>query len=186
MLCITNCFSMWSNGSMTRNLGTEGKIFISLCTKIHNIMLASVPAFVPCVDTIDLLVYPGNIWCLVSPKHHCANINFTLQHDCNADIIPIPSGETEAKSPSCQISTEPVSLLQSGLQNFCLLLPLLLQRDPPWHKKYVLHAKPGEKSLFQKKKGASRWLIVLLTHGSVITHSIYHVCCCEAHCSSFK
>lgn len=119
MLCITNCFSMWSNGYLTRNLRTEGKIFILLCTKIHNIMLASVPAFVHCVDTIGLQVYPGNIWCLASPKHHHANINCTLQRDCNAGIIPITSGETEAKSSSCLISSEPASLLQPGLQNFC-------------------------------------------------------------------
>lgn len=58
MVCITNCLS---NGCLTRNLRTEGKVFISLGTKIHNIMLASVPAFVHCADTIDLLVYPGNI-----------------------------------------------------------------------------------------------------------------------------
>lgn len=114
MLCITKCLSMWSNGYLTRNLRTEGKIFISLCTKIHNIMLASVPAFVHCVDTIDLLVYPGNFCCLASPKHHRANINCTLQRECNAGIIPVTSGETEAKSPSL-ISSEPVSLLQSEL-----------------------------------------------------------------------
>lgn len=152
MLCITNCFSMWSNGCLTRNLRTEGKIFISLYTKIHNIMLASVPAFVHCVDTIDLLVYSGNIWCLVSPKHHCANIDCTLQRDCNAAIVPIKSGETEAKSLGCLISTERVSLLQSGLQNFCLLLPLLLQRDPPWQRSMCFMQNQGRKAFIKRRK----------------------------------
>lgn len=160
MLCIPNCFSMWSNECLTRNPRTEGKIFISFCTKIHNIMLASVPGFVPCVDTIDtrlILLSPVMIWCVAPPKHRRANIGYALQRDCNTGIIQTTSGETEARN--LMINTKPVSQLQSGLRSFCLLLPLLLQRHPPSQKKYTFHTEPEEKSLFQKKKWASRWLI---------------------------
>lgn len=162
MLCIANCFSMWSTECLTRNLRTEGKIFISFCTKIHNIMLASVPAFVRCVDTIDLPMIslsPGIVWCLASPKHHCAKSDYALQCDHIMGIIHITSGETEAKSAGGLISTKSVSQLQSGLKKFCLLLPLLLQRDPPSHEKCAFHTYPEEKSLYQKEKWASRWLV---------------------------
>lgn len=115
MLCITNCFSMWSDGYLTRNLRTEGKIFILFCTKIHKIMLASVPAFVHCVDTIDLLVYPGNIWCLASPKHHHANINCTLQCDCNAGIILSQVGKLRQRAP---VVWSALSLLHCCSQDF--------------------------------------------------------------------